>query len=182
MVRGTYFALNSTDPNATTDCWLCLSSGPPYYEGITFDGDFNTTSNHASCSWGTGKKLTLTEVLGRSPGLWIGTPPPSHQHLCGRTHSMSRTDVNYYLVPSPVGWWACNTGLTPCISTSVFDPSHDFCVMVQLLSPVYYNSASCLEDEYTSGRLKREPVSLTLAMLMGGRSYSGSRNRGISLN
>ena len=85
-------------------------------------------------------------------------------------------------VPSPVGWWACITRLTPCVSTSVFDPSHDFCVMVQLLSPVYYNSASCLEDEYTSGRLKREPVSLTLAMLMGGRSYSGSRNRGISLN
>ena len=39
--------------------------------------------------------------------------------------------------------------------------------MVQLLPHVYYHPASCLEDEYTQGRFKREPVSLTLAMLMG---------------
>lgn len=126
LVRGAYFALNETDPNATTDYWLCLSTGPPYYEGITFDGNFNKTSNRASCSWGTGQKLTLTEVSVRSPGLCIGTPPPSHRHLCGQTSSVSRTDTNYYLVPSPAGWWACSTGLTPCISTSVFDPSRDF--------------------------------------------------------
>jgi hypothetical protein len=80
---------------------------------------------------------------------------------------MSRTDTNYYLVPSPVGWWAYSTGLTPCISTSVFDPSCDFCVMVQLLPCMYYHPASRLEDEYTQRRFKREPISLTLAMLMG---------------
>ena len=32
---------------------------------------------------------------------------------------------------------------------------------------MYYYPASRLEDEYTNKRLKREPVSLTLAMLMG---------------
>jgi hypothetical protein len=32
---------------------------------------------------------------------------------------------------------------------------------------VYYHTASHLEDEYTQGTFKREPVSLTLAMLMG---------------
>jgi hypothetical protein len=32
---------------------------------------------------------------------------------------------------------------------------------------VYYHPASRIEDEYTQGRFKREPVSLTLAMLMG---------------
>ena len=32
---------------------------------------------------------------------------------------------------------------------------------------MYYYPASCLEDKYTNKRLKREPVSLTLAMLMG---------------
>ena len=97
LVRGAYFALNETDPDATTNCWLCLSTGPPYYEVITFDGNFNKTSNHASCSWGTGQKLTLTGVSRRSPGLCIGTPSPSHQHLCGQTHFVSRTDTNYYL-------------------------------------------------------------------------------------
>lgn len=94
-------------------------------------------------------------------------PPPSHRHLCGRTLSIARTDDSYYLVPSPVGRWACNTGLTPCLSTNVFDPSRDFCVMIQLLPRVYYHPAFRLEDEYFSRRFKREPVSITLAMLLG---------------
>lgn len=32
---------------------------------------------------------------------------------------------------------------------------------------MYYHPASRIEDEYTQGRFKREPVSLTQAMLMG---------------
>ena len=39
--------------------------------------------------------------------------------------------------------------------------------MVQLLPHMYYHPASHLEDEYTQGTFKREPVSLTQAMLMG---------------
>lgn len=167
LVRGAFYALNRTDPSATEDCWLCLSSGPPYYEGIAFNGDFNRTSSHTSCSWGTGQKLTLTEVSARNPGLCIGTPPSTHKHLCGQIQSVSRTEANYYLVPSPVGWWACNTGLTPCVSTKVFNSSHDFCVMIQLLPRVYYHPASSLEESYAGRRSKREPITLTLAAFMG---------------
>ena len=39
--------------------------------------------------------------------------------------------------------------------------------MVQLLPHMYYYPASCLEDEHISKRLKRDLVSITLAMLMG---------------
>jgi hypothetical protein len=53
-----------------------------------------------------------------------------------------------------------------CINC-VFDPSRDFCVMVQLLPHMYYYPASCLEDEHISKRLKRDLVSITLATLMG---------------
>jgi hypothetical protein len=101
LVRGAFYALNRTDPSATEDCWLCLSSGPPYYEGIAFNGDFNRTSSHTSCSWGTGQKLTMTEVSARNPGLCIGIPPSTHKHLCGQIQSVSRTEANYYLVSSP---------------------------------------------------------------------------------
>ena len=167
LVRGAFYALNRTNPDATEDCWLCLSSGPPYYEGIAFNGDFNKTSSHTSCSWGTGQILTLTEVSARNPGLCIGTPPPTHKHLCGRIQSVAKTETNYYLVPFPVGWWACNSGLTPCVSTKVFESSHDFCVMIQLLPHVYYHSASSLEETYADTRFKREPVTLTLATFLG---------------
>ena len=52
------------------------------------------------------------------------------------------------------------------MSTSVFNPAHDFCVMVQLLPRMYYHPASFL-DEYVNGRMKREPVSLTIGMVLG---------------
>ena len=101
LVRGAFYALNRTNPDATEDCWLCLSSGPPYYEGIAFNGDFNKTSSHTSCSWGTGQILTLTEVSARNPGLCIGTPPPTHKHLCGRIQSVSKTETK----PCAVSGW-----------------------------------------------------------------------------
>lgn len=167
LIQGAYSTLNETDPDATTDCWLCLSSGPPYYEGIAFNGSYNMTTSHASSSWGTGKKLTLTEVSGDSPGLCIVTPPPTHKHLCGQIHPIAKTDSSHYLVPNPVGWWACNTGLTPCVSTSFFNSSYDFCVMIQLIPRVHYQPGDSLEEEYTNTRFKREPITLTLALLMG---------------
>jgi hypothetical protein len=102
LVRGAFYTLDRTDPSITEDCWLCLSSGLPYYEGNAFNGDFNRTSSHTSCSWGTGQKLTLTEVSLKSPGLCIGTPPSTHKYLCGQIQSVSRMEANYYLVPSPL--------------------------------------------------------------------------------
>ena len=50
---------------------------------------------------GTGQKLTLTEVLARNPGLCIGTPPPTHKHLCGRIQSVSKTETK----PCAVSGW-----------------------------------------------------------------------------
>ena len=52
------------------------------------------------------------------------------------------------------------------MSTSVFHPYPNFCVKTQLLPHVYCHSAASLE-EYTSERIKREPITLTLAMFMG---------------
>lgn len=37
LVKGAFYALNSTDPGATISCWLCLSSGPPYYKDIAYN-------------------------------------------------------------------------------------------------------------------------------------------------
>ncbi|AAA46487.1 precursor protein PR-env [Spleen focus-forming virus] len=45
LVQGAYQALNLTNPDKTQECWLCLVSGPPYYEGVAVLG---TNSNHTS--------------------------------------------------------------------------------------------------------------------------------------
>ncbi|KAK1338205.1 hypothetical protein QTO34_001319, partial [Cnephaeus nilssonii] len=143
LIQGAFSVLNASNPNLTESCWLCLASSPPYYEGIAFSGTFNNTTSHDSCSWGSNSKLTLTEVSGH--GTCLGT------------------------VPTNRGWWACSTGLTPCVSSSVFNTAKDYCVLVQLVPRVIYHEAGSFEAEFNlrPRKQKREPISLTLAALLG---------------
>lgn len=167
LIQGAFKVLNGTRPNMTESCWLCLSSGPPYYEGIATMGTFNSTTSHNACTWDSKKKLTLTEVSGQ--GVCLGNPPAGYKHLCNQTLKSPKTVVNNYLVPEIDKWWACGSGLTPCISTSVFDETTDYCVLIQLVPRVYYHPADTLEHEaeLRPGRLRREPISLTLAVILG---------------
>nr|ABM65597.1 envelope glycoprotein [Sus scrofa] len=168
LIQGAFQALNSTTPEATSSCWLCLALGPPYYEGMARRGKFNVTKEHRDqCTWGSQNKLTLTEVSGK--GTCIGKVPPSHQHLCNHTEAFNQTSESQYLVPGYDRWWACNTGLTPCVSTLVFNQTKDFCIMVQIVPRVYYYPEKAILDEYDyrNHRQKREPISLTLAVMLG---------------
>ena len=138
--------LNNTDPNMTQSCWLCLSSGPPYYEGIATSGGFNNTTSQDGCAWGNSHKLTLTEVTGA--GTCLGNPPATCKHLCNETLKSPKTSKTRYLIPDSDKWWACSTGLTPCMATSVFDGNKDYCVLVQLVPKVYYHPTDTFEDEF----------------------------------
>ncbi|KAG3275190.1 hypothetical protein H1C71_020740 [Ictidomys tridecemlineatus] len=74
-----------------------------------------------------------------------------------------------FLVPEKGTWWACDSGLTPCISVQVFDSSANYCVMVQILPRVLFHDAESFEG-LVGGQIthfRREPVSLTLAILLG---------------
>ncbi|XP_030857537.1 MLV-related proviral Env polyprotein isoform X1 [Gorilla gorilla gorilla] len=166
LIRGAYFALNQTRPESTASCWLCLATGPPYYEGIASVSNFTNSTNHSGCAWEQHKKLTLSEVSGS--GTCIGKVPPSHQHLCNVTLTVPST--SHYLIPSGTDWWACDTGLTPCISTAVFNNSKNYCVLVQVVPRVYYRTGESFELQFEQKyftRMKREPVSLTLAVMLG---------------
>ena len=147
--------LNGTNPNATKSCWLCLTSGPPYYEGMAVMGTYNNTTSHDHCSWGRSHTLTLTEVSGK--GTCIGKVPLSHRHLCNVTYESPRTKLTYYLSPGPNKWWACSTGLTPCVSTSVFNDIRDYCILVQLVPRVIYHPSETFVDEFDR-RLDRKSV------------------------
>ena len=167
LIQGAFFALNATYPEATRSCWLCLAAGPPYYEGTAVPGAITKTSNPHHCPWGAQSKLTLSEVSGY--GLCLGTVPPSHQHLCNFTQTLNNMESNQYLLPSNNSWWACSTGLTSCISMSVFNQSKDFCIMIQLVPSIYYHPDEEIFKVFETGltQNKREPVSLTLAVMLG---------------
>uniref|UniRef100_K7E3A1 Uncharacterized protein n=1 Tax=Monodelphis domestica TaxID=13616 RepID=K7E3A1_MONDO len=163
LIDSSYLALNATAPNLTISCWLCLHPQPPYYEGIAFtDHPHNTSAPSPRCARFP-HHFTLAEVSGK--GLCIGHPPSSHSHLCNVTLPISHSP--YYLEAPNNTFWACNTGLTPCISLQVFNTSSEFCVLIQLWPRITYHSNTALDKLLSSfPRVEREPLS-TIAIILG---------------
>lgn len=171
LVQGAYLALNVTNPDRTRECWLCLVSGPPYYEGVAVLGDYlNYTNPPGNCSSLPQHRLTLPEVSGQ--GRCVGTVPPSHQVLCNTTDTVATG--SYYLVAPAGTLWACNTGLSPCLSATVLNLTSDYCVLVELWPRVTYHPSEYVYSLFEQKtRYQREPVSLTLALLLGGLTVGG---------
>nr|AMK06428.1 putative envelope polyprotein [Murine leukemia virus] len=171
LVQGAYQALNATSPDKTQECWLCLVSSPPYYEGVAVVGPYsNHTTAPANCSADSQHKLTLSEVTGQ--GLCLGKVPKTHQALCNITQEPDKSTA--YLVAPAGTMWACNTGLTPCLSTAVLNLTTDYCVLVELWPRVTYHSPDFVYRQVEGRtRYQREPVSLTLALLLGGLTMGG---------
>lgn len=75
-----------------------------------------------------------------------------------------------YLIPPDDTWWACASGLTPCVKTQVLNQTRDFCILVQLVPQITY----CPDDTifYQSETLlrqgKREVITaVLLSALLG---------------
>lgn len=138
---------------------------PPYYEGIAVTSNyFNQTSAPLSCTASPQHKLTLSEVLGK--GLCIGTVPQSCQVLCNLTRKVT---TGCYDLAAPTGtYWACNTDLTPCVSTIVLNQTPDYCVLVELWPKLTYREPEYIYNHFEKrARFRREPISLTLALILG---------------
>lgn len=171
LMVGAYLALNYSDPSKTQECWLCLVSSPPYYEGVAVLGNYtNQTTAPDSCSTSLGYKLTLSEVSGQ--GLCIGSVPLTHRALC--TVTKRAPTGEYYLAAPPGTYWACNTGLTSCISATVLNQSADYCVLVEIWPKVTYHKPEYMYSYYErQSRFRREPLTMTLALLIGGITLGG---------
>jgi hypothetical protein len=102
LIQGAFSVIIQTNPNMTESCWLCLTSGPPCYEGIAVSGMFNNTTSHEACVWGTSHRLTLTEVTGT--GTCLGNPPAAYKHLCNETLKSPKTSNIRYLFPGLDKW------------------------------------------------------------------------------
>lgn len=107
--------------------------------------------------------MTISSVSGQ--GTCVGKVPPSHVHLCNETANLTST-TGYPITP-PEGWWMCSFGLTPCVSLTVLNQSHDYCVVVQLVPRLIYHDSETFPDEWQGKhRWKKERVSLTLAVMI----------------
>ncbi|NXS65615.1 ENV1 protein, partial [Pandion haliaetus] len=73
LVQAAYQALNYMDPNATTACWLCYDTKPPFYEAIGMNTTYNLTNqeNPLQCRWEERRVgITLQQVRGK--GVCLG--------------------------------------------------------------------------------------------------------------
>lgn len=127
LINQTYFVFNATNPDQTSECWLCYSAKPPFYEAIGLQANFFQTKDPNQCRWSQSLKYKLTPQDVHGQGTCLGRVPPDLSSLCKQTFS-SPVDLNtlspidqadLYALPNANAWWACNTGLTPCISFSI---------------------------------------------------------------
>lgn len=116
--------------------------------------------------------LTLPEVTGS--GTCLGHSPELESQLCAHKVTVSSSDTSKYIVPSSGLYWACNSGITPCVSVASFSSSKDFCVLVQIYPRLVYYSTEEFEGHFLGrARFKREPVIITLAVLLGAGILAG---------
>ncbi|XP_062041107.1 MLV-related proviral Env polyprotein-like [Lepus europaeus] len=165
LIHGAFQALNGSDPDRTRDCWLCLASPPPYYEGVAVIGNWtNHTIAPPQCTNLPSHRLTLPEVSGQ--GLCVGSIPPQYQGLCNKT--MTLKPGTYYLTGPNGTFWACNTGLTPCLAGQAHNQTHEWCVMVEVWPRVTLHDPEEVYRQYEGNlRLPREPLTITLALILG---------------
>lgn len=77
-----------------------------------------------------------------------------------------------FLNPSDDTWWACDSGLIPCVITQVLDQAKDFWVLVQLISRIIYHSDEKVfyQLEISPRRTKKEAIMAVLVYFLLGIS------------
>jgi hypothetical protein len=169
MVDAAFLTLNHTNPSMTTSCWLCYNVRPPFYEaiGLNITYDNSTSDNPTQCAWGNRKRgLTIRQVSGQ--GTCLGKVPRDRQGLCT---VVTKGNNNWgstikWIVPKGEGWWLCSrSGLTPCLSTKVFNSSKEFCVMVAVLPRILYHSEESLYSYWNTKMVKKKEKNESLFLL-----------------
>ncbi|NXF84408.1 ENV2 protein, partial [Sclerurus mexicanus] len=68
IIQASYQALNYTNPNMTSACWLCYDDKPPFYEAIGLDLSYSLNNERApkQCKWEEKRvKIPMQNVKGK---------------------------------------------------------------------------------------------------------------------
>ncbi|NXE44474.1 ENV1 protein, partial [Ptilorrhoa leucosticta] len=89
-------------------------------------------------------------------------------HLCNKTIKIGKAN---WLLPAPNARWVCKTlGVTPCLSTKLFNNTYDYCVQVIIVPKIIYHPKDYVLDQQETAEhhlIKREPfTALTIAVLL----------------
>ena len=131
-------ALNYSERNQASDCWLCLVSRPPYYKGMAISAKYsNSTYLPTECFNLSSPKLSLPEVTRQ--GLCLSRFCVPLECLCKQNIPVY---PGIYYLASPNGtYYVSNRELTPCVSAHVLNSTSDYCVLVHLWPRITYHSS-----------------------------------------
>lgn len=174
LLNSTYQILNSTNPNMTTNCWLCYDTKPPFYEavGIPSDPKLVNGSNPTQCVWNTANNPGITMQYVSGQGTCVGEIPLEKKRLCINEIILGKGSKSDWLVPANNTKWICSkTGVTPCISLKQFNGSGEFCIQIMIIPRIIYHPEEFIynyQTLLTSHHIqKREPfTALTIATLL----------------
>ena len=132
-----------------------------------------------TCRWVQKSRVGLIFLAVSEKGLYWGMVFISHSHLYSQ-HWPTAQSGTYYIHPENV-WWACSTGLTTCVHSTVLNTTKDFCAMVQMVPHLiyhphrellqYWNGATQCQKR---GALIVLTVSLFLGLGIGGAATGAS--------
>lgn len=71
LLKATYRILNTSQPEQTADCQLCLNAKPPYYDHIVVSTNYMQTSKESYCWWARGQAPGVTLEVAHSMGICI---------------------------------------------------------------------------------------------------------------
>ena len=145
--------LNSTQPDLTDSCWLCLSPHPPYYVGIGANtsqgGDLAPTFITLSQDYSheeealqhclTEGTLTIEDFQGNGTCYVFGHYNPAqsdYRNRCLTTRNMTHSSSkNPGLLKAPEGiWFICLQGMYRCLPPISYP---EFCVTGYIIPQVY---------------------------------------------
>lgn len=171
-----YATLNTTAPNLTESCWLCLSPTPPFYEAFGINATYTVSIEAPRNGWKSRPSSGLTMARVSGQGGCIGTVPNDKTKYCAYHLPNPTWNASVWVTPANGAWWLCSlSGLTPHLAGSVFNASHEYCLTVVIIPKILYHSGEA-PILYRSGqlkleephRVKRKPITtLTIATLFG---------------
>nr|KAF6441173.1 hypothetical protein HJG63_012323 [Rousettus aegyptiacus] len=177
MLNTVYKFVNQSNPNITDDCWFCLNPTPPYYVRLGAIGTSRTqiqnvsAPNSSICPWEKTPKLTLGNLQGQGTCILTSsynfTSSPFAKN-CNSTISVDPTTSSFLSAPQGT-WFACNTGLTPCINLNYWKENAGFCILVHVIRQVYFYSGEREREhfQYLGAREKRVLILVPLLVRVG---------------
>ena len=153
LLEKSFTFFNSTQPDFTESCWLCLSPRPPYYVGVgvnaTRQGDLAPTSVNltgppssqekskvAECL--SGGTITLAEFYGKGTCYLLGNyslQGSNFSSYCLTEEIVLSPPHQLTVTKAPEGvWFICTEGIFKCI---VPTSSPELCVSAYIIPQVY---------------------------------------------